>query len=120
MEKPPSETPIYDRVRQDEQTQQNTQQQRQQSTAQRYQALGALGLIGQLGVSTAVSVVLPLLVGIWLDNTLGLMPLFTLLLTFLGLAVALRNLLVLTERANPTKKPTKPSTPPSQPERFDN
>lgn len=104
MDNDPSESPIYDRVLQEEQDQQSTQALRNKQLKERNQSLAALGLIGQLGITMVVSITLPLLFGLWLDRTFDLLPLFTLIFTLLGMVVALRNLLVLTAHPNTVKK----------------
>ena len=48
----------------------------------------AWALVGQLGFTIAASIVLGLLLGLWVDGLLGTRPLFTLLLSLVGISAA--------------------------------
>lgn len=48
--------------------------------------LTPLALVTQLGATMAISIVIGVVVGLWVDRQLGTMPLFTLLLSLVGIS----------------------------------
>ena len=64
---------------------------------QRQENFRAYSLVMQIGVNMAISIVLPLLLGAFLDSKLGTSPWILLTLTILGVFSAFRNLFVITK-----------------------
>jgi len=55
----------------------------------------AMALYAQLGITMAVCITMPLLIGVWLDNWLDTSPLFLLVFVLIGIVAAIRNMYIM-------------------------